>query len=132
MAGVAQENEAVIRRGYESFNSGNMEELGRLFSEDIVWHAGGRGRLAGEKRGREATFAYFGQLAELSGGTFRAELHDVVAGDEHVAGVHTNTGERNGKRLNLHEVLLFHLRDGKVVEAWEHYEDSQVYDEFFA
>lgn len=128
----AHENEATIRRGYELFNSGDMEELATLFADGVVWHAGGRGRFAGEKRGRDATFAYFGQIAEATNGTFRAELHDVVAGTEHVVGLHTNTAERNGKRLNLHEALLFHVRDGRITEAWEHYEDSQTWDEFFA
>jgi ketosteroid isomerase-like protein len=128
----AQENAAPIRRGYELFNSGNLEELTRLFAEDAVWHVGGRGRLSGEKRGRDAAFAYFGQLGELTGGTFRAELHDVVADDEHVVGLHVDTARRGGKTLNLKEVLVFHLRDGRIVEAWEHHEDSQTWDEFFA
>jgi uncharacterized protein len=128
----AQENAATIRRGYELFNSGDLEELAPIFAEDVVWHAGGRGRFSGDKRGRDATFAYFGQLAEVTGGTFHAELHDVVASDEHVVGLHVNTGQRSGKTLNLKEVLVFHLRDGKIVEAWEHYEDSQTWDEFCA
>src|SRR5215216_358349 len=128
----AQENAATVRRGYEFFNSGNLEGLKELFAEDVVWHVGGRGRLSGDKRGRDATFAYFGQLAEESGGTFRAELHDIVANDEHVVGLHINAAQRGGKSLNLKEALVFHLRDGKVVEAWEHYEDSQTSDEFFA
>src|SRR5918912_2513028 len=119
----AQENAAAIRRGYDLFNSGDLEQLAQLFAEDVVWHSGGRGRFAGEKRGRDATFAYFGQLGELSGGTFRTELHDVVASDEHVVGLHTNTGRRDGKALNLKEALVFQMRDGKIVEAWEHYED---------
>ena len=130
--GSTQENAATIRRGYELFNSGNLEELTRLFAEDVVWHAGGRGRLSGDKRGRDAAFAYFGQLGELTGGTFRAELHDVVANDEHVVGLHTNTAQRGGKSLNLKEALVFHMRDGKVSEVWEHYEDSQTWDEVLA
>jgi uncharacterized protein len=129
---TAQENAATVRRGYELFNSGNLEELGQIFADDVVWHAGGRGRIGGDKRGREATFAYFGQLGELSGGSFRAELHDIVANDEHVVGLHTNTAQREGKALNVKEALVFHLRDGKVVEAWEHHEDSQAGDEFWA
>ena len=128
----AQDNAATIRRGYELFNSGNMEELTKIFADDAVWHTGGRGRLSGDKRGRDATFAYFGQLGELSGGTFRAEMHDVVANDEHVVGLHINIGQRGGKSLNVKEALVFHLRDGRIVEAWEHYEDSQTMDEFFA
>ena len=128
----AQENAATIRRGYEFFNSGNLEELTQLIAEDVVWHSGGQGRLAGDKRGRDSTFAYFGQLAELTGGTFHCEVHDVVANDEHVVGLHANTAQRGGNSLNVKEALVFHLRDGQVVEAWEHFEDSQTWDEFFA
>lgn len=128
----AQENAATIRRGYELFNSGDLEGLRQLFAEDVVWRAGGRGRLSGEKRGRDAAFAYFGQLGAETGGTFRAELHDILANEEHVVGLHTNTARRGDKSLNLREALVFHVRDGKIVEAWEHYEDSQTADEFFA
>jgi ketosteroid isomerase-like protein len=128
----AQENAATIRRGYELFNSGNLEELRQIFAEDVVWHCAGRGRFGGEKRGRDASFAYFGQLGELTGGSFRAELHDIVANDEHVVGIHASTARREGKGLNLKTALVFHLQDGKVVEAWEHVEDSQTWDEFFA
>jgi ketosteroid isomerase-like protein len=70
-----QENAATIRRGYELFNSGNLEELAPIFAEDVVWHAGGRGRFSGDKRGRDATFAYFGQLAVVAR---RLRAHDAV------------------------------------------------------
>jgi uncharacterized protein len=126
----AEENAAIVRRGYEFFNTGNMAELQGLFVEDAIWHVGGRNALSGEKRGRDAVFGYFGQLAELTGGTFRAELHDVVASDEHVVGLHTATGERQGRRLSEHQALVFHLRNGKVAEAWEHSEDSRRVDDF--
>jgi ketosteroid isomerase-like protein len=74
----AEENVVTIRRGYELFNSGNLPELEGIFAENAIWHIGGRGRLSGEKRGREACFAYVSQLGELTQGTFRAEVHDVV------------------------------------------------------
>lgn len=131
MAG-RDENATVIRRGYELFNSGNMEELATIFADDVVWHVGGRGQLAGEKRGKDAAFAYFRHLGEGSDGTFHAELHDLVASDEHVVGLHTSTGQRNGRSLSQHEALAFHLHGGQVVEVWEHYEDSQAWDEFWA
>ncbi len=125
-----QEKVATIQRGYELFNSGNIEGLADIVAEDAVWHVGGRNRLSGEKRGRDTIFAYFGQIGELTGGTFRAELHDVIAGEEHAVGLHTSTGERDGRRLSVHTVLVFHLRDGMVAEAWEHYDDSRAFDEF--
>jgi ketosteroid isomerase-like protein len=128
----AQENAALVRRGYELFNSGNMEELAKLFREDAVWHGAGRGRFAGEKRGRDACLAYFGQVVEAAGGQFRAEVHDVAASEEHGVGIHTTVAERAGKRLSLKTVLLFHVRDGQIAEAWEHYEDTAAWDQFFA
>jgi uncharacterized protein len=130
MAG-ADENAAIVRRGYGYFNTGNMEELTKIFSQDAVWHIGGRGRFSGEKKGRDATFAYFGGIAEHSGGTFRAELHDVIGSGDHVVGLQTSTAQRNGRSLSVHAAMVFHLQDGKVVEAWEHYEDSQTWDEFW-
>jgi ketosteroid isomerase-like protein len=128
----AQENAAVVRRGYGFFNSGDLQGLTDVFQEDAVWHVAGRNRLSGEKRGRDAILAYFGQLGELSGGSLRAELHDVLADDDHVVGLHTAIGQREGQSLNLHAVLVFHLRDGKVAEAWEHYGDQQAFDDFIA
>lgn len=74
---------------------------------------------------------YFGRIGELPVGSFRAELHDVVGGEAHMIGIHSSTGERAGKRLEEHTVLVIHLRDGKVAECWEHYEDSRPVDDFF-
>jgi uncharacterized protein len=132
MAESANQNEALIRRGYELFNSGNLEALTEIIDANVVWHVQGRGRLSGDKRGRDATFGYFQQLGELTGGTFRAEVHDVIASSDHVAGAHTSTGTRNGRHLDLHNVLLFHVQNGKLVEVWEHSSDTQAFDEFWA
>ena len=132
MAGTAQENAALIRRGYEAFNSGDMATLQEIIAEDAVWHAAGRSRLSGQKRGRDAILGFFGQIAEISGGTFRAELHDVIANDEHAVGLHTGTGQRDGQSLRIRTAIVFHLRGGKISEAWEHAEDTQALDEFVA
>jgi hypothetical protein len=50
---------------------------------------------------------------ELTGGTFQVELHDVVANDHHTVGLHIARGQRNGKTLEDHQVLIFHFRDGQ-------------------
>jgi ketosteroid isomerase-like protein len=55
----------------------------------------------------------------------------VVGGEEHTLGIHTSSGERDGKRLDEHTVLVFHMRDGTVAECWEHYEDTRRVDAFF-
>ena len=123
-------NIALVRKGYEAFASGDMDALASIFSSDLVWHATGRNPFSGDYKGIEEALTYFGKLVERTGGTFKAELHDVVANDEHAIGMHHDSAERNGNRLDTNEVLLFHVRDGKVTEAWELYTDPYAYDEF--
>jgi ketosteroid isomerase-like protein len=69
---------------------------------------------------------------ELTAGTFRVEVHGVVADDRHTVGLHLATGEREGRILEDREALVFHIRDGKVVEAWQYIENQYTYDEFFS
>jgi hypothetical protein len=63
-----------------------------------VWHAAGRNPLAGDHRGTDEVLGYFGRTLELTGGTFRVELHDVVANvDDHAVGLHVKVvSERLG------------------------------------
>jgi hypothetical protein len=61
---------------------------------------------------------------ELTAGTFRVEVHDVVADDRHTAGLHLAIGEREGRTLEDREVLVFHIRDGKVIEVWQYLENQ--------
>jgi len=128
----ADENAAIVRRGYEAFNSGDLATLTELFDVDAVWHTPGRSSLAGDHRGRDATFAYFGRLAQETGGTFQARLQDLVAGDELVVGIQHNSAERDGKQLDVDTCLVFKLEDGHVIEGWEHFRDQYAWDEFWS
>jgi ketosteroid isomerase-like protein len=128
----ADEDVAVVRRGYEAFNAGDMETLLELFDENASWHVPGRGPLAGDYEGREATFAYFGQLGGQTGGTFQARLLHLTAGDGRVVGVHQNSGERDGKHLDVECCLVFQLQDGRVTDGREHFRDLYAWDEFWS
>jgi uncharacterized protein len=129
---MAHPNEDLIRRGYEAFNKGDAETLRVLFDPEIVWHFPGRSVLAGDHRGTDAVLGFFGRTQELTAGTFRVELHEVVADDEHTVGLHLATGEREDRTLEDHEVVVFHVRGDKVVEAWQYIENQYAYDEFFS
>jgi len=52
--------------------------------------------------------------------------------DDHVVGVHRNSGERNGKKLDVMCCLLFTMKDGKVVDGREHFDDVDAWDAFWA
>jgi len=54
-------------------------------SQDIVWHMAGTSQLAGDYRGHQQVVGFFGRIMELSGGTFRLDIHDVLAVDRFFA-----------------------------------------------
>jgi ketosteroid isomerase-like protein len=127
------ENAAIVRRGYDAFNTGDMETLTELFDEGASWHTPGRGPLAGDYVGREAVFAYFGQLGGQTGGTLRATLEYLSESDDgHVVGVHRTSAERDGKRLDVAICLTFELKDGRVFDGREHTFDLYAWDEFWS
>jgi ketosteroid isomerase-like protein len=129
----AAENIATVRRGYEAFNTGDMNTLTEIFDESASWHTPGRSSLAGDHEGREATFAYFGQLGGGTGGTFRAELQHLTADDDgRVVGIHHSSGERDGKHLDVDSALVFELKDGRITDGREHFGDLYAWDEFWS
>jgi len=130
---TSDENVAIMRRGYEAFNTGEMDTLVELFDEGMVWHLPGKSSFADDYQGRDATLAYFAQLGQQTGGTFRAELQELVGHDEdRVIGIQRSTGDRNGKHLDVGNCIVFQLKDGRVIDGREHFHDLYAWDEFWS
>ena len=128
---MAHPNEDTLRQGYEAFSAGDMDTLSGLFTDDAVSHVSGNHQLAGDRRGVDAILGYFGELMEVTNGTYRIDqLLDVLANDERAVGIHVSAGEKDGQTHYFSEVLVINMSDGKFAEAWEHTGDGQAYDEF--
>ena len=126
------ENVELVRRGYTAFNAGAMATLSDLFAEDAVWYAAGSGVLSGTKQGRDAIMSYFGELGARSQGSFQANLEDVVGGEKYTVGIQQTQAQGNGKTIDLATVITFVVRDGKIVEGREFFEDTAKADDFWA
>jgi ketosteroid isomerase-like protein len=94
-------NVARIQDGYAAFAKGDFDVLTDLFADNIVWHNGGRNRLTGDYRGREAVFGFFARLMEVTDGTFRIDLHAVLADDEHGVALAIVTASRDGQEREV-------------------------------
>jgi uncharacterized protein len=125
-------NEEIARKLFTAFEGADMAAVDALLAEDVVWNAPGRGANAGVRRGKQELFAGMGRLAELTGGTLRGEIHDVLASDEHAVVLQTTRGERQGRApLTDREVIVLRVRGGRVTEVWEHPGDLHAMDAFF-
>lgn len=119
-------------RGFAGNGCGNRLVSGRFLDDDVVWHTPGRNLLAGTHEGRTETFASFAREFELSGGTYTVEVHDVLANNEHTVALLHATAEREGKRLDQHYVIVFHIHNEMVHEAWELWTDQASLDAFWS
>ena len=125
----------VYDAGHRDFGENRAEELAEKASslpDDIVWHSGGNNILTGDYEGKEAVLGYMGRLMQETGGTFRNDVHDMLANDEHGIALITVTGTRGDKTLEGRIVHVFHMRDGKMTEFWAFAEDQAQFDEFWS
>lgn len=129
---MAHPNEDLVRRGYEAFGRGDMATLNELFSDDLVWHVPGHNPLSGDFRGKDEVFSTFQKVGELSGGTFKLDIHAILADDEHAVALTRSIGQREGKSLEDNTVQVFHLKDGKVTEQWLYPGDAEATDAFWS
>ena len=133
MTSRKDESAEVVRRGYAAFNAGDIDTLMEIFDEKASWHTPGRSSIAGDRRGRDAVFAHFGRYGKETGGSFKAELKHVLQGDDgRVVGVHHNSGERNGNRLDVGCCIAFEVKNGRIVSGREHFFDLYAWDEFWS
>jgi uncharacterized protein len=122
----------LMRRGYAAYTSGDLQTIEQLFADDVVWHVSGRSPISGDYTGKAEVFGFFGRLQELSGGTSRVEVHDLLADDDHGVAIVTQSATRNGRSYEGRVTHVLHLRDGKVTEFWDAYVDQYASDEFWA
>jgi ketosteroid isomerase-like protein len=124
-------NAMLLRQAYQAQGRGDLDGYVGLFSDDFVLHIPGRSQIAGDYRGEDEVRRHFREIAELSGGTFRAEVHDVLATDEHIIGLVNAVAEREGVVVDLPRVHVWHVRDGKLAELWLHPADQYAFDEYW-
>ncbi|HTW04219.1 MAG TPA: nuclear transport factor 2 family protein [Streptosporangiaceae bacterium] len=129
---MAHPNEDLLRRGYQAFATDDIDTVLSLFAEDIVWHVTGTSQLSGDYRGHQEVVGFFGRMMELSGGTFRLDIHDVLANDVHGTVLVTAHAERDDQKMDVRQVNIWHLANGKATEFWSFAEDQAAMDNFFA
>ncbi len=122
----------LVRRAYKAFEEADVDFMRRFYADNIVWHVPGRGPVSGTYRGQEQVFGFLAKLRELLPEGLEIELHDVLANDEHAVSLHRARGRRGDKVLDNMEVLVSHIKDGRVVEVWSHVFDQYANDEFWS
>jgi len=128
---MAHPNVDLLNKGYDAFEKADLETIQNLFTDDVVFHVTGRSRLSGDKEGKDAVLGFFGELIQLSEGTFKIERHAVLADDEHGVVLSTASAEAGGKSFSVQNVDVYHFADGRVSACWSIPADQYAEDEFW-
>lgn len=123
--------ESLIQRAYEDFESGDLDLLGVVMANDVVWHEPGRSSMAGDYKGPEAVLGFLGQLKERSGGRFKIEVVDVLSEPERAVVLQRETATRGDKTLDVVVAVDFEIHHGQITEVTVYQADAYQFDEFW-
>lgn len=127
---MAHPNEELIRSGYDAFNRRDVATIMSLLADDVVFHIPGHSQQSGDFSGKNGAGAYFSKVGELSGGTHRLEIHDVLANNEHAVALLRAKAERDDKTFDMNVAHVW--RQGKAAELWILPGDQYAFDEFWS
>jgi ketosteroid isomerase-like protein len=123
----------IVRRSYEAFSSGDIEEFRRVWHPDIAHTVPGASPYSGTHRGIEAVLANMDATGESAGGTMSADLHDIVAdNDGRAAAVITSRATRGGETVEETHVLLFTVADDEITEIRSLVPDLEAFTRFWS
>jgi hypothetical protein len=126
------ENGTLIRSAYDAFSRGDLQGAIATFAEDIFWHVPGRGPLARDYRGHAEVLGFFGHFMELSGGTFRLQVDELLANGDRVVVLCTESARRGGRSWSSPQVHVWTVKNGKATVFREYPGDQQAEDEFWS
>ena len=117
---------------FDAFGGGEPRALFEVIAEDAVWRVAGSVPVAREYRGRDEIFELFRATRRLTEGTYRSELRWALADGEHAVAVYRARGTRLERTIDIDQVLLITLRDGRWQEIDAVPTDPAAFEEFWS
>ena len=124
-----QDSLAIVRRGYEAFQAGDMTALMELLADDVEWHTPDVAGVAfsGKRHGKAGVADYFHLLGEAEE-FIVFEPREFIAQGERVAVLgrsHLRVKE-TGRMVDSAWVHIFTLRNGRVTQFLELYDTAAL------
>ena len=118
-------NAARYRAAAKAMDEGRFDEVMDGVADDITWWEIGSDQPL---KGKQALMESMGGMTEYD---IKADLHDVVANDEHVIALMNVTATKDGKSFQYRTAEIHHVKDGKITERWAFSDDTDAINKFF-
>jgi len=117
---------------FAAFAGGDVRALYEVIAEDAVWRVPGSAPVSRSYQGRDEIFGLFRETRRLTDGTYLSELRWALAEGDHAVAVYRARGSRPGRRaLDIDQVLLITLRDGRWQDVLALPTDPEAFEAFW-
>jgi ketosteroid isomerase-like protein len=123
---MSQENVEIVRRANAAFNEGDYDGFADSLHPEIEFRDHARAADASDAlKGTEALLSLLSQWRE-SFDDFRAEISEYIDAGDHVVCVTrwTGIGKASNAAVDVSQVDVYELRQGKIVRATLAYSDK--------
>ncbi len=110
------ENTDALKRGYDAFNSGDVDTVAEIFADDITWEGPNTEGvpMSGKNEGKDAVLQALGQIGETFE-SFNVSPDEMVEeGETIVVLSHLEAKTKSGNELSLPGVEIWRMSDGKA------------------
>jgi ketosteroid isomerase-like protein len=109
-------NAALTRRVFAAFGS-DAKQISAALCRDVVWRVPGNTVMSGEYRGRREVVEFLRRTGLETQGTYRSQLHTVLANDEWGLAVYRAWGSRDDVDLDVDQAFVIRFEDGMWKEV---------------
>ena len=125
------ENEAIIQKLYDALANQNFQEYMDLMADDVEYHAAGDCPISGVHKGKKELMKIGQITVEETNGTHQVKLKHLISNNSFVAAIDTWSAKRNGKKIQMDNLLIYKIESGKIKEIREFIEDELQHDAFW-
>jgi uncharacterized protein len=119
-------NAKILRDMADRMKTGDFGAAFDVLADDVEWHEIGRAEPTRGKQALEERYAESRGDFEIA-----ADMHDVVANDDHAVQLMNVTARRGDRTLEYRTAEIYHMKDGKITARWAFSDDTAQIVEFF-
>src|SRR5262249_38828822 len=122
-------NAKILEKIYADFAKGDIPSILSACADNMTFQVAGKSKLAGKFTKETFLKGFVAPLMELTGGTLKVEVHDILASDRHGVVLASDHRVHRGEKLQLRTAHVWRFENGKPVAFYEYPRDMYLYDQ---
>lgn len=129
---MANPHVKILERIYECFLAGNASGVLAECADGITFQISGKSKLAGKYTKHNFASEFMPKLAEISKGSFKLEVHDILASERHAVVLASQYLTSKGEQVQVRTAHVWRFEGGKPVAWYEYPRDLYQYDSLWS